>query len=159
VADRYYNVPLGGGMVGDVTEGGSDTSAYAAFRVTYTATGNSKVETLKALSAIMDYVTKDVFPSGLPTDEMECGFAAADGLGREAAVEGGQLAAMGDREGQEIGVGDLGRGQHGAGVDMRRGDEADVVGPEDMTRQRAEARDDAGGERGRTGTKDDWPPT
>jgi len=81
VADRYYNVPLGGGMVGDVTEGGSDTSAYAAFRVTYTATGNSKVETayaafrvtytatgtskvesLKALSAIMDYVTKDDWP-------------------------------------------------------------------------------------------------
>jgi hypothetical protein len=30
--------------------------------VTYTATGNSKVETLKALSAIMDYVTKDAWP-------------------------------------------------------------------------------------------------
>ncbi len=62
MADRYYNVPLGGGMVGDVTEGASDTSAYACFRVTYDATNNSKMEALKAVSAIMDYITKDTWP-------------------------------------------------------------------------------------------------
>lgn len=49
-------------MVGDVTEGASDTSAYACFRVTYDATNNSKMEALKAVSAIMDYITKDTWP-------------------------------------------------------------------------------------------------
>jgi len=62
MADRFFNVPLGGGLATDVSEGGSDTSAFACFRVTYDATGNNKVQALKALEAIEYYITTDTWP-------------------------------------------------------------------------------------------------
>jgi hypothetical protein len=62
MADRYFNVPLGGGMKTDVTEAGSDSTGFACFRVTYDATGNSKLQALKALEAIEQYLTTDTWP-------------------------------------------------------------------------------------------------
>lgn len=62
MADRYYNVPLGGTMAEDVTEGGADTSQYVAVRVTYDATGNSKQNTILALEAAIQYLIGDSWP-------------------------------------------------------------------------------------------------
>ena len=62
MAERYFNVALGGSMKGDVTEAGSDSSAYACFRVTYDATGNSKVQALRAVEAIKQYLVADPWP-------------------------------------------------------------------------------------------------
>ena len=62
MADRYYNVPLGGQLAQDVAEGAADTSQYVAVRVTYDATGNSKELTLLALGAAMQAITQDTWP-------------------------------------------------------------------------------------------------
>lgn len=62
MADRYLNVALGGSMKGDVTEAGSDSSAFACLRVTYDATGNSKVQALRAVEAIKQYLVADTWP-------------------------------------------------------------------------------------------------
>jgi hypothetical protein len=62
MADRFYNVALGGDQREDVAEGAADTSAFVAVRVTYDATGANKVEALKALRATIDYISHDSFP-------------------------------------------------------------------------------------------------
>lgn len=62
MAERYFNVALGGSMKGDVTEASSDSTGFACFRVTYDATGNSKLQALKALEAIEQYLTTDTWP-------------------------------------------------------------------------------------------------
>ena len=62
MADRYFNVPLGGGLKTDVTEAGSDSSAFACFRVTYDATGNSKVQALRAIEAIKQAIEVETWP-------------------------------------------------------------------------------------------------
>jgi hypothetical protein len=62
MADRWYNAPLGAQIAQEVTEGAADTSQYAAFRVTYDATGNKKEMTLLALEAIRQYVLQDNWP-------------------------------------------------------------------------------------------------
>lgn len=59
MADRWYNVPLGGDMKEDVSEGAADTSQFVGVRITYDATGNSKLQALKALDAVRDYITQD----------------------------------------------------------------------------------------------------
>lgn len=62
MADRWYNVPLGGDLPENVAEGASDTSQYTAVRVTYDATGNNKLELVKALNAVIGYVLQDTWP-------------------------------------------------------------------------------------------------
>jgi hypothetical protein len=62
MAARWYNAPLGAKLAQDVAEGGSDTSVYTAFRVTYDASGNSKEATLLALDAIRQAVVEDSWP-------------------------------------------------------------------------------------------------
>jgi len=62
MTDRFYNVALGGSMKGDVTEAGSDSSGFAAFRVTYDATGNSKVQALRAIEAIKQAIEVETWP-------------------------------------------------------------------------------------------------
>lgn len=63
MADRYYIVAVGGDMHNDVTEGGAATPASPfEFRMTYDATGVNKVQAIKALEAIVQYVTQDTFP-------------------------------------------------------------------------------------------------
>ncbi len=63
MANRFYSVQIGGGMKTDVTET-TTTTAGAPFelRVTYDATGNSKVATLKALEALTQRLTEDTWP-------------------------------------------------------------------------------------------------
>jgi hypothetical protein len=62
MSERYFNVALGGNMPSAVVEGGSDTSAFACFRVTYDATGNSKRAAFDALEAIKLYLIGDGWP-------------------------------------------------------------------------------------------------
>lgn len=62
MADRWYNVPLGGDIPQDVAEGASDTAQYVAVRITYDATGNSKEQAFKALEAVKGYLLQDSWP-------------------------------------------------------------------------------------------------
>lgn len=63
MADRYYAVNLGGDTAQDVTEGAAATpAAFVDVRVTYDATGNSKLEAIKALNAAIQYITQDNWP-------------------------------------------------------------------------------------------------
>ena len=62
MADRYYGVDLGGGMPGNVTEAGSTTSKVIELRVTYTTSGMTKVDVLKAIEALENYVATDTWP-------------------------------------------------------------------------------------------------
>lgn len=63
MADRFYQVAVGGDMHSDVVEAGS-TSAGSPheFRWTYDATGANKVQALKALDAIKQYILMDNSP-------------------------------------------------------------------------------------------------
>lgn len=61
MADRWYNIPLGGDLPVDVAEGAADTAQYVAVRVTYDATGNSKEQTVKALNAAIMYILQDTW--------------------------------------------------------------------------------------------------
>lgn len=62
MAERYYNVPLGGDIATDVAEGAADTAQYVAVRVTYDATGNSKEQTVKAIGAVVMAILQDTWP-------------------------------------------------------------------------------------------------
>lgn len=62
MADRWYNVALGGDIPQDVAENGSDASLFAAVRITYDATGASKEQAVKALTAVIGYILQDNFP-------------------------------------------------------------------------------------------------
>lgn len=62
MADRYYQVPLGGDSKENVTEAGSSSLAWVEVAVTYDATGNSKMQFLKALEAVKQYVLSDAWP-------------------------------------------------------------------------------------------------
>lgn len=62
MADRYYNVALGGDMKENVAEGAADTSQFVAVRITYDATGANKMQAIKALQAAIEYITQDNFP-------------------------------------------------------------------------------------------------
>lgn len=63
MADRYYAVSLGGDTAGDVTEGAAATpAAFVDVRITYDATGASKLEAIKALDAAKAYILQDTFP-------------------------------------------------------------------------------------------------
>lgn len=62
MSERYWNIPLGGSIAQDVSEGSSDTSQYVAVRCTYDAAGNSKEMLLLALGAAMQYVTETDWP-------------------------------------------------------------------------------------------------
>ncbi len=63
MADRYYTAVLKAGSAIDVTEGASATGGNAFdFRVTYDATGVNKIDTLKALEAIIAYIVQDTWP-------------------------------------------------------------------------------------------------
>ena len=63
MADRFYQVAVGGDMVTDVVEAGT-TSAGSPFefRWTYDATGANKMQALKALDAIKQDITTGRFP-------------------------------------------------------------------------------------------------
>lgn len=62
MATRYYGVNVGGGMPLDVSEAGSTTSRTVELAVIYDATGANKVEVLKALEAIKNYIAMDTYP-------------------------------------------------------------------------------------------------
>lgn len=62
MADRYYGIDLGGDMPTDVTEASSTTSKAIELRVTYTTTGLTKTDVLKAIEALEYYVTTDTWP-------------------------------------------------------------------------------------------------
>ena len=63
MTDRYYTAVVGADTATDVTEGAAATPAnFIDVRVTYDATGATKLEVLKALDAIKAYVTQDTFP-------------------------------------------------------------------------------------------------
>ena len=58
--------------------------------------------------------------------------ASFDGVGDEAAVEGGELASVGVGQGQQVGVSDLLGGKEAGGIEVAAVEDADVVGPEDV---------------------------
>lgn len=63
MADRYYAVALGGDIPQDVTEGAAATpAAFVDVRLTYDATGASKLEAVKALNAVIGFILQDNFP-------------------------------------------------------------------------------------------------
>lgn len=63
MADRFYQANVGAGMPPSVTEAGAtNPAATFEFRVTYDATQNSKLMTLRALEAIAQAVTTDTWP-------------------------------------------------------------------------------------------------
>lgn len=62
MADRWFNVPLGGDLAENVAEGAADTAQYVGVRITYDATGNSKEQSLKALDAVRYYILQDTWP-------------------------------------------------------------------------------------------------
>lgn len=62
MATRYYGVNIGGDMVDDVSEAGSTTSRSVELAVVYDATGANKVQVLKAIEAIMQYIIQDTYP-------------------------------------------------------------------------------------------------
>lgn len=61
MADRFYGADLGVTMPAEVTEAGSTTSKAVEVRVTYTATGLTKVGVLNALEAIKNAVIADTW--------------------------------------------------------------------------------------------------
>lgn len=63
MADRYYAVSLGGDIAQNVTESGSATpAAFVDVRVTYDATGNSKLEAVKSIEAVVMKILEDSWP-------------------------------------------------------------------------------------------------
>lgn len=63
MTDRFYIAAVGAGMPPSVTEGAAATPASPfEFRMTYDATGVNKVQALRALEAIKNYITTDTFP-------------------------------------------------------------------------------------------------
>lgn len=56
MADRFYGVSVGGDMTTDVTVGASTGGTTFEFRATHDATGATRLEALKALTAIADYI-------------------------------------------------------------------------------------------------------
>lgn len=63
MADRFYQVAVGGDMHNDVVEAGSTSAGSPVeVRVTYDATGMNKTQAIKALEAVIQYITQDTFP-------------------------------------------------------------------------------------------------
>lgn len=63
MADRFYQVAVGGDMPTDVVEAGATSAGSPVeLRVTYDATGINKMQVLKALKALEHYITTDTFP-------------------------------------------------------------------------------------------------
>lgn len=63
MADRFFGVNVGSkGSTESVLEQGTTTSRSIEVRLTYDATGMNKVEALRGLQALMDYITKDNWP-------------------------------------------------------------------------------------------------
>lgn len=62
MATRYYGAAIGADTNFDVTEAASTTSLAVELVVTYDATGANKVEVLKALDAIRQYIVRDTYP-------------------------------------------------------------------------------------------------
>lgn len=61
MADRWYNIPLGGDLPENVAEGASDTAQFVGVRITYDAAGSSKEQALKALDAARYYILQDTW--------------------------------------------------------------------------------------------------
>ena len=63
MADRFFYAEFGAHSKENVTEAGSDSAgADVSLRVTYDATANSKMATLKAVEAILQYLRADNWP-------------------------------------------------------------------------------------------------
>jgi len=62
MADRFYNAEVGAQLAQDVNSAPTDAVEYAAFRVTYTAPGNSKEATLLILDAIRQNILQNSWP-------------------------------------------------------------------------------------------------
>lgn len=59
---RYYGIDLGGDMPTDVTESASTTSKAIELQVVFTTTGMTKMDVLKAIEALENYVTTHIWP-------------------------------------------------------------------------------------------------
>lgn len=62
MASRYYGVAVGGGMPTEVTEAGATTSKDVELVVNLAASAVDRVQVLKALEAISNYVATDAWP-------------------------------------------------------------------------------------------------
>jgi hypothetical protein len=63
MADRFYQVALGGDMVNDVTEAGAtNPAAVVEIRVTYDAIGMNRMQAIKGIEACVQYINQDTFP-------------------------------------------------------------------------------------------------
>lgn len=62
MTDRFYSVVLGEQTTDKVTEGSSTSSEAIELRVTYDATGLSKLTVLNGLKALENYIKKDNWP-------------------------------------------------------------------------------------------------
>lgn len=62
MANRYYGVNIGGGMPTEVAEAGSTTSKHVELVVNLSASGADRVQVLKALEAISNYIVADTWP-------------------------------------------------------------------------------------------------
>jgi len=63
MANHYYGVTIPGAKIGDVTKSTSTTSKNVELVVLDGVTGMTKHQLLKALEAIVDYVTTDSAPA------------------------------------------------------------------------------------------------
>lgn len=62
MATRFFGVNIGGSMPSDVSEAGSTTSRSVELSVVYDATGANKVQVLRAIKAIENYIIQDTWP-------------------------------------------------------------------------------------------------
>ena len=62
MADRYYSINLGGDKVSVAETGTSTAAAHVEVRITYTTTGMSKQDALRALEHLEARITEDTWP-------------------------------------------------------------------------------------------------
>lgn len=62
MADRYYRAALGAETKEEVVEAATSSLVWCEFACTYTLSGNSKLDALKALRAIEQYIIADAWP-------------------------------------------------------------------------------------------------
>lgn len=62
MANRYYQAALGAETKEEVVEASSSSLAWVEVAITYTLSGNSKMDALKAIEAIKQYIIADAWP-------------------------------------------------------------------------------------------------
>jgi len=79
--------------------------------------------------------------SPVAVDNVERSSAAADSFCRQAPIKGRQPALIGDRESQEISIGDLTRRHDLIDINKVRSNQAEIVIPEDVAGKGTQLRD------------------